>query len=147
MLNGYDAYRQMDVLAADPVRLVALLYGAATKKVREVRECLRRNDIAGRSAAVVRLNEIVLELVGSLDHERGGDISRRLAALYEYMLHLIATGNFEQSDRQFADLEGLLVTMSEAWDTLAAHPERAEEPQGTFLMPPAEAAAGMSCSY
>ena len=51
----------------------------------------------------------------ALDHERGGEISQRLALLYDYMQRRLLEANMQQSDAPLADVLGLLSTLSEAW--------------------------------
>jgi flagellar secretion chaperone FliS len=113
--NGHDAYLESRVLTADPIELVNLLYQAATQSVREARLHLAEGRIAQRSHEINMACEIVIELAAALDHERGGEISRRLALLYDYMQQRLLEANMHQSDEPLADVLGLLSTLSEAW--------------------------------
>jgi flagellar protein FliS len=113
--SGHDAYLESRVLAADPVELVSLLYEACTQAVREARCYLAAGQIAERSREINKACAIVIELATSLDHERGGEISQRLALLYDYMERRLLQANMQQSDAPLADVLGLLTTLSEAW--------------------------------
>ena len=113
--SGHDAYLESRVLAADPVELVSLLYHAGTQAVQGARRYLAAGQIAERSQAINRACAIVTELTNSLDHERGGEISQRLALLYDYMGRRLLEANMQQSDAPLADVLGLLTTLSEAW--------------------------------
>jgi flagellar protein FliS len=113
--SGHDAYLESRVLAADPVELVSLLYQACTQAVREARRHLAAGQIAERSREINKACAIVIELATSLDHERGGEISQRLALLYDYMERRLLQANMQQSDAPLADVLGLLTTLSEAW--------------------------------
>jgi flagellar protein FliS len=113
--SGHDAYLESRVLAADPVELVSLLYQACTQAVREARHYLAAGQIAERSREINKACAIVIELATSLDHERGGEISQRLALLYDYMERRLLQANMQQSDAPLADVLGLLTTLSEAW--------------------------------
>ena len=57
----------------------------------------------------------MIELATSLDHERGGEISQRLALLYDYIQRRLLEANLQQSDAPLAEVLGLLSTLSEAW--------------------------------
>ena len=113
--SGHDAYLESRILTADPIELVNLLYQACTQAVREARRQLAEGRIAERSREINKACEIVIELATSLDHERGGDISQRLALLYDYMQRRLLEANMQQSDPPLADVLGLLCTLSEAW--------------------------------
>ena len=113
--SGHDSYLESRVLAADPVELVSLLYEACTQAVREARRYLAAGQIAERSREINKACAIVIELATSLDHDRGGEISQRLALLYYYMERRLLQANMQQSDAPLADVLGLLTTLSEAW--------------------------------
>jgi flagellar protein FliS len=125
--SGHDAYLESRVLAADPVELVNLLYQASMQAVREARCYLAAGRIAERSREINKACAIVIELATSLDHERGGEISQRLALLYDYMQRRLLQANMQQSDAPLADVLGLLTTLSEAW---AGVRKPAEQPVG-----------------
>ena len=116
--NAHDAYLESRVLSADPTELVRLLYQAATRAVRNARQQLAAGEIAARARSITWACEILIELTGSLDHARGGEISRRLALLYDYMIRKLIEANFRQSDALLGEVLGLLSTLSEAWDGL-----------------------------
>jgi flagellar protein FliS len=118
MQNGHDAYLESRILSADPIELVNLLYQACTGAVREARHHLAAGDIAARSKSIIKASEILIELTASLDHQRGGEISQRLAQLYDYMLRRLTEANFQQSDAPLAEILGLLSTLSEGWEGL-----------------------------
>jgi flagellar secretion chaperone FliS len=126
--DGHDAYLESRVLTADPIELVNLLYQACTEAVRGARRHLAEGQIAERSREINKAYEIVIELATSLDHERGGEISQRLALLYDYMQRRLLEANMRQSDEPLAEVLGLLSTLSEAWEGI-------RRPQDT---PPAE---------
>ncbi|MGD0774652.1 MAG: flagellar export chaperone FliS [Candidatus Solibacter sp.] len=113
--SGHDAYLESRVLTADPIELVNLLYQACTQAVREARRHLAEGRIAERSREINKACEIVIELATSLDYERGGEISQRLALLYDYMQRRLLEANMQQSDAPLADVLGLLSTLAEAW--------------------------------
>ena len=113
--NGYQNYLEAQVMSADPIQLVQILYRAALDSVRTARECLRRGEIAGRSRSITKALGILSELITSLDHERGGEISANLIRLYDYIQRLLMDANFRQIDEPMAEAESLLSTLLEAW--------------------------------
>ncbi|HET8549349.1 MAG TPA: flagellar export chaperone FliS [Bryobacteraceae bacterium] len=143
-MNAYETYRESEILSADPVRLIELLYHGAVDAVREARMFLRAGDIEARGRAVSRASAILLELAASLDSERGGDLSRNLAELYVYMHGRLSTAHLTQTEDPLAEVEKLLVTLLEGWNTLqCADPEVPAELNAT-----AEAhAERFSCTF
>jgi flagellar protein FliS len=129
--NAHDAYLESRTLSADPMELVRLLYQAATGAVRQARQHLASGEIPERARAISKACEVLIELATSLDYERGGEISRNLARLYDYMHRRLIQANYEQSDQPLQEVLGLLNTLYEAWDGIrqpAPDPTPAEAP-------------------
>lgn len=110
-----DAYLESKVLSADPVELVRILYEAALEAVANARRSLRQGDIAARSNEITRAQLVLTELGLSIDHERGGAVSRNLAELYDYMQRRLIQANLEQADSPLAEVARLLETLLEGW--------------------------------
>ena len=121
--NGHDAYLESRVLSADPVELVQMLYQACMRAVRSARHHLAEGEIGERSRSINQACEILMELNGALDHERGGDLSSRLAQLYDYMQTRLLEANMQQSDAALAEVVGLLATLGEAWEAVVPRVE------------------------
>ncbi len=114
--NPHEAYLESKVLAAEPVELVRLLYQAAVHAVQDARHHLAAGEIRERSRAITRANGILIELAASLDHSQGGEISRSLARLYDYIGRKLIEANIGQSDGPLAESLGLLATLAEGWE-------------------------------
>ncbi len=114
------AYEESAILTADPCRLVVLLYRAAVDAVGEARRHLAAGEIRERSEAITRACEIVAELALGVDHSKGGEISRNLVELYDYIQRLLAQANAEQADAPLAEAEQLLKTLLDAWEQVEA---------------------------
>lgn len=142
--NGHDAYLESRVISADPVELVNLLYQGCTVAVREARHHLAEGRIGERSREINKAFEILVELDVSLDHGRGGEISRRLAQLYGYMRQRLLDANMQQSDPPLTEVLGLLATLSEAWAGVRTpEPQVVEAGRTAWAQPLAEEA--VSC--
>lgn len=131
--NPYQTYLDAEILTAEPLKLVRLLYRGALEAVRTARAKLAGRDIRGRSSAVSKSIEILAELSSSLNHQRGGELSARLAALYDYMQRRLIEANREQSDSPLAEVEKLLITLEEAWCQTGGSPAETAHaiPDGT----------------
>lgn len=139
--SAHEAYIESRVLSADPMELVRVLYQGGIEAVREARRCLAAGKIAERSRAITKASAIVLELAGALDHQHGGAISQRLAALYQYMLDRLLEANFQQSDAPLAEVVGLLTTLSEAWEGTRTQVEPVPAAENPWTLPHDDAPA------
>ncbi|MCC6291536.1 MAG: flagellar export chaperone FliS [Bryobacterales bacterium] len=121
-MNPYasQASLECEVLQADPVGLVQLLYRGALESIRGAREGLARQDHAERSRHISRAGAILGELMLSVNREQGGELAANLIELYDYTLHLVTQAHVEQRDEPLAEAARLLQTLLEGWNAIAA---------------------------
>ena len=131
--SAHDAYLETRVLAADPIELVRILYRVAIDRVRETRDHLERGDIAARAKSMSVASQAIAELAAALDHESGGEMSRRLASLYDYMQGRLVDANYHQRAEPLNEVLGLLSTLLEAWQQV--RPERPPQPTPPAAQP------------
>jgi flagellar protein FliS len=96
MTASYHAqqYRRQAVVNASPTGLTLKLYDAGVR--------------AARSGNREQLRAVLIELIGSLNHEQGGEIAARLYALYSFCLTTMGTGSLE-------DIADILDGLREGW--------------------------------
>jgi flagellar protein FliS len=109
--------------------------------VGSARRHLRDGDIPARGRQISKVIAILNELALSLDHEAGGEISRGLAELYDYLQRLILKANFEQIETPLVEAEQLLTTMLDAWENCRSSSEE-DSPSGDV-----SEHVAVSCSY
>jgi flagellar protein FliS len=112
----YDSYQEAEILSANPLHLVCLLYRGAIGAIVAARESLAARDIAGRSRAVNKALRILSELIFTLDHEKGTAVSKPLVELYVYIQRLLIDANCRQVDPPLAEALKLMTTLQEAWE-------------------------------
>jgi flagellar protein FliS len=117
-----DQYFEAEVLNADPIKLVTLLYRGARTAVTAATVAVSEGNIAERSTQILKAWEIVQELNRTLDHKQGGDISRQLAALYAYVGQRLLDANAEQTVKPLEDAGAVLAILADAWNGLQAKP-------------------------
>lgn len=118
------AYVEHEILQADPIRLVQLLYRGALEAVGKARVHLGQGNIKERSQQITKAADILNELTLSLDRERGGEIAANLAELYDYLQRRLQDANFRQAEDPLIEAERLLSTLLEAWDQFPSEPEQ-----------------------
>jgi flagellar protein FliS len=137
--NIYARYLENEVLSADPVKLVVILYRAALEATGAARRAVTAGDIRERSNQITRAWEVLHELRRSLDGVRGGEIARSLGELYDYMQNCLNQANAQQAEAPLAEVEGLLTTLLEAWREVRAEeapaPVHAAYSPGTEYVP------------
>ena len=110
---AHGAYKQGQVTAAAPVRIVVLLYEGAIRFARQAQQNF--DDPAIRGVALGRTHRIVSELLASLDRERGGEIAGNLDGLYRYVLDAITQANLDLDKASINSVVNVLQTLVSAW--------------------------------
>jgi flagellar protein FliS len=123
-----DRYFESEVLSADPVKLVTILYRAAREAIAAAGAALAAGDIGARSKQILKAWEIVHELRGSLNHTEGGDISRQLEDLYNYVGQRLLDDNAEQSQKALDEAGAVLAILAEAWQGVQAKQQPRDAP-------------------
>jgi flagellar protein FliS len=95
---------------------VVALYHGAIDSVRQAERCIGSGDIVGRSKAVNKALGIITELLISLDHAKGGEISRNLKRLYSYMQVQLLDGHAKQKAEPISEVAQLLSVLLEGWE-------------------------------
>ncbi len=115
-----NPYFQHTILNADPVALTVMVYQKGITSIREARVYLREGQIRERSEAIMRAYAAIVELLTTLRPENAPGIGESLGALYTYMMERLIEANMKQSDGPLEEVLNLLVTLSEAWNGVAA---------------------------
>lgn len=115
----HAAYQTGQIGSADPVRIIVLLYEGAIRFARQAQE--RFGDPASRGLALGRAHMIVSELMASLDHGKGSDLSRNLEALYQYLLDNITTANVDGDRKALQSGIDVLNTLVSAWREIGSN--------------------------
>lgn len=130
MVKPYGNLLEETVLAASPMELTNMLFEKLLSEVRKARECLNRGEAATRNASASKAIEIVVELMNSLDHERGGELSLSLRQLYAYALEQLMEGNAKQSMTGFENAEAVIAPLASAWQELCGSGDNASATGG-----------------
>ena len=117
--NPYQQYRATKVQTAGSVDLVVMLYQGAVKFVRLGIEAMERDDSKSAHTNLVRAQDIVVELHGSLNHETGGQIAEQLAGVYDYCFRRLVQANVKKDASAAREVVGILRDLGMAWQQIA----------------------------
>lgn len=123
MATGIKAYAKTDlesgVLAADPHKLIALLYQGALLAIANAKNAMLRKDIPAKCKAISHAMAIIDEgLKASLDKNVGGDLVHNLEALYDYMCSRLLAANVNNDVEALDEVARLLGEIKGAWDSI-----------------------------
>ncbi|WP_306421761.1 flagellar export chaperone FliS [Cohnella xylanilytica] len=127
-MNPYQIYRQSSVQTASPAQLVIMLYDGAVRFVKQSIEHMENRDIEGTHTCLIKAQSIVHELVASLNFDY--PISKNLAQVYEYLLHLLITANVRKKKEPAEEALIHLTELREAWVQASKTNAKSQEQHG-----------------
>ena len=115
-----DVGLETGVAAANPHRLIVMLYDGAIEAIGDARTHLANGAQDAKGAAISRAIGIVEQgLRASLDLARGAAIATQLDALYEYMARRLLVASLRNDAAALAEVAALLADLRSAWHTIA----------------------------
>lgn len=115
-------YKETQIKTATQGKLIVMLYDGAIKYLNLAVELLekkhRKYDKA--SNAIIRVQDIISELMVSLDFEKGGEIAKNLFSLYMYMNKQLLSANIKKDCKYLLEVKKLLSELRDAWNQVAS---------------------------
>ncbi len=114
-----EEYFKHSVESAAPIERVVMLYDGALRLLGMSIANLRNREYESFTLMNIRAQNILSELRRSLDFGRGGEVARRMEAIYTYLLTKLTESNARRSEEGIAHVVTLLTDLSEAWKEAA----------------------------
>ena len=116
-LSQYQQAKTSSVVAtSDGYQLVHLLLEGALERLAMTKGNMDRGEVALKGERLGRVLDIVAELRGTLDLDRGGEIARNLHDLYDYMETVLVRANVENRSDLLDQVSDLLRQIKSGWD-------------------------------
>jgi flagellar protein FliS len=113
------SYRRAAIEGASSVALVMMLYDRLVADMQRAIAAMQRNEIEVRCSELKHALLILRQLEGSLDHERGGEAARNLAALYSYARAKIMEAQLKSDTMLLEKLIAHFIDVKGAWQKVA----------------------------
>ena len=135
-MNPINAYKETKIKTASRGQLIVMLYDEAVKNLDLAISALenkhRKYDEVNRT--IIKTQDIITELLVSLDFDRGGDIAKGLFNLYMFFNDRLVEANLKKECETVKVVRRLMNELRTAWVEIASHP----------AAEPAEAAGGVN---
>ena len=112
-------YQRNAVMTASPEKLIKMLYDGAIKNLEKSRAGLSDASTSRSQEVGMALSKamgIIGELRASPDHTAGGEISRDLDRLYEFVLDQLSQANLQRTANSVNSAIDVMRTLKEGWD-------------------------------
>ena len=124
--QALSAYRETRVRTASQGTLIVMLYDEAIRQIGEA-IALIDGDFKKEPSRIERCNthiiksqEIITELMASLDMEAGGEIAKNLLSLYTYFNQQLFEANMEKKADKMLAVRDLMEQLRAAWNEIVS---------------------------
>ncbi len=126
--NPVNAYRQTRVKTASQGQIIVMLYDEALRRIDQAHSALDEGphsyDVVNN--AIGKAQDIVTELMASLDFEQGGELAENLFSLYSFFNRQLREANVKKSKQPLETLRPLMADLRDAWQRIASTGRPAE---------------------
>jgi flagellar protein FliS len=116
--NPYAGQFEQQVLSADPVELVNIMFDHLIASVVEGRRHLLAGERMARGRSIAKALGLLGELSRSLDMERGGELAQTLRQLYAFVADRLVQAQTQQTEGPLIEAAETLRPLRDAWKEL-----------------------------
>lgn len=127
--NGVQSYRRTKVITADPGRLVLMCYEGVIDNLKIAKQKSAEGNFESKYNAIEKAQNIIDELLCSLDFDRGGTIARNLESLYNYMKRRILQADVNGDIGAVDEVIGMMRELLAAWEEVFAQQGKKTQPE------------------
>ena len=122
--GGYrKQYSQVQIQTANKGKLIVMLYQGAIKFMKMSLLALEKKDMEGKGNALIKAQDIILELLYALDQEMldsGNELALNLQRLYLYSYRRLVQANIHLDRKVIEEIVGLMTNLAGAWEAVVA---------------------------
>lgn len=124
--NPYDQYKQTKISTANQGKLIVMLYDGAIKFLNIALDNIEPKHYDVVNNNIIKAQDIITELLLSLNMNEGGEISQNLFSLYMYFKRQLLEANIKKDPEIIKHVLKLMKEMREAWDQISATEARSD---------------------
>ena len=116
-INRLNAYKETHIKTASGGKLIILIYDEAVRQLNYAIEILESGDpkLDTVSNAIIKTQDLITELMVSLDFEKGGEIAGNLFSLYMFFNKQLMEANVKKDVDILKKVHSYVADLREAW--------------------------------
>ena len=117
--NQHNQYNQVQIKTANKGKLIVMLYQGAIRFMNRALLLLEKKDMEGKGNALIRAQDIILELLYSLDQDmlnQDDELALNLRRLYLYSYRRLVHANVHMDTEAVEEVIKLMQNLLQAWE-------------------------------
>ncbi|MCK5153207.1 MAG: flagellar export chaperone FliS [Spirochaetales bacterium] len=120
--NRLDAYKETHIKTASGGKLILMIYNEAVRQLDIALEAIenKSNKLDSVSNSIIKTQDLITELIVSLDFEKGGEIANSLFSLYMFFNKQLMEANMSKDVKILKNVRTYMVDLKSAWTQAVA---------------------------
>ncbi len=120
--NRLDAYKETHIKTASGGKLILMIYNEAVRQLDIALEAIenKSNKFESASNSIIKTQDLITELIVSLDFEKGGEIANSLFSLYMFFNKQLMEANMNKDVTILKNIKTYLIDLKSAWTQAVA---------------------------
>ncbi|AAX17056.1 flagellar export chaperone FliS [Borrelia hermsii] len=121
MITKEEIYKKTQINTSSPISILVMLYEKAIQDLEIAKEFYKSEDPNSTAKAdekVYHAQDIIIELMSTLNFEDGGEISNNLFSIYSFLSKTLESVTLEKNRDNIQEVLKHLKNLHTAWKTL-----------------------------
>jgi flagellar protein FliS len=118
--NPYNQYKETQITTANQGKLIVMLYDGAIRFITVAIDNMNPKTYDIVNANIIKAQDIITELLISLNMKDGGEISQNLFSLYMFFKKELLQANIKKDPEILRNVHKMLKELREAWDKISS---------------------------
>jgi len=118
--NPYNQYKETQITTANQGKLIVMLYDGAIKFLNIAVENMNPKTYDIVNSNIIKTQDIITELLISLNMKDGGEISKSLFSLYMFFKKQLLEANIKKDPEVIKNVIKMLKELRDAWDKISS---------------------------
>lgn len=110
-----NQYLKTQVETASKEQLVVMLFDGIVRFTEQARKAIEEKQIEASHNALMRAQAIVMELIVTVDKDKGGDVAQNLMALHAYSFNCLVQCNLHKDVSKIDEVQNIYRNLREGW--------------------------------
>jgi len=125
--GAYKKYQNVQVKTANKGKLLIMLYEGCVKFLRLAEKSIEEKEMEAANNYLIRSQDIINELMVTLDMEKGGEIAENLYKLYDFMMSQLVEANINKDVEKIELVEDFMLELLDSWKQIISAKHKEEE--------------------
>ena len=119
-------YNRTSIETAGKLDLIVMCYEKSIQLLKQAKDHYEKNEIEKKARKMQKALDIINELKGCLNMEKGGQIAQNLDSIYTYVNRRLLLGDIQSDFSVFEECVNILGELKSAWEEISASEEKTQ---------------------